>query len=46
MLFTNTWLTPAIGCESQSTAYNIEISWGMIWIGVKCVFQENVSSMN
>ena len=33
---------PAAACESQATACDIEISLDMLWIGVNCIFKENV----
>ena len=38
-------LAPATACESQATACDIKITLDMVWIGVNCIFKENISSM-
>ena len=38
-------LAPATACESRATACDIEISLDMLWIGIKCIFKENLFSM-
>ena len=40
----NSLLVPATACESQATACDIEISLDMLWIGVNCIFNENIFS--
>ena len=37
-----TWLVSPTLCESQATACDIEINAGMQWIGVDCIFKENI----
>ena len=41
----NSLLAPAIACESQTTACDIEIILDMLWIGVNCIFKESIFSM-
>ena len=41
----NSLLAPATACELQATACEIEITPDMLWIGVNCIFKENIFSM-
>ena len=41
----NSSLDPATAYVSQATACDIEISLDMLWIGVSCIFKENMFSM-
>ena len=41
----NSLLAPATACESQATAYDIEISLDMLWIDVNSICKENIFSM-
>ena len=41
----NSLLAPATACESQATACDIEITLDMLWIGVNCIFKENIFSV-
>ena len=41
----NCWLSPTIACEPQATACDIEISLGILWFYVNCIFKENVFPM-
>ena len=38
----NSLLAHATACESQATACDIEITLDMLWIGVNCIFKENI----
>ena len=42
----NTSLTPVTACGSHSTARGIGMRRGKPWIGVSCIFQENIWSEN
>ena len=38
----NSLLTPTTAYESQATACGVAISLDMQWIGVNCIFMENI----